>query len=292
LQFPFVSHFPNGPRFLFPPLLMQTFPGLTALLAHTPAPLQSPLVMHGPNCLAGAHSLFETTNVHLDVQQDAPLKGWILTPRLLIGCPGSHCSGAFTCPFPQPGGATGFDEAAIDVGIVPRVGEPDLVPDIENTPAVCVGGTPEGDGDAPNDKEDVGDPVGGLDADPVFDNEVVIDVVIDLVFVAGPDAETETETDTETETELLFEVEVDQVPDPLLLMEMLLLTVTDPVTETDFVPVPDMELEPEPVPVPVRVGVPVIEMDWELARTIRAKKARNLRSIFVVWLLCFEKRKK
>jgi len=263
LQFPFVSHFPNGPRFLLPPFLMQTFPGLTALLAHTPAPLHSPLVMHGPNCLAGAHSFPDTTNIHLDVQQDVPLKGWILTPRLLTGCPGSHCSFPFSIPFPQPPGATGFDEAAIDVGIVPRVGEPDLVPDIENTPAVCVGGTPEADGDAPNDREDVGDTVGAMDIEAVFDNEVVIDVVIDLDFVTGPDAETETETDTETETELLFELEFDQVPVPLLvtLTELLLLLLTDPVTETDFVPVPDMDPDAEPVPVPVRVGVPVIEMD-------------------------------
>jgi len=210
----------------------------------------------------------------------------------LTGCPGSHCSGAVTCPFPQPGGRTGLDEAANDVGIVPSVGEPDLVPLIEKTPAVCVGGTPEGDGDAPNDREDVGDPVGAMDTEAVFDNEVVIDVVIDLDFVTGPEAETETETDTETETELLFELEVDQVPVPLLVTLTELLLLIDPETEPDLVPVPDMDPEPEPVTVPVRVGVPVIEMDWALERTIRAKKARNLsRSIFGLALYVLRREK-
>jgi len=59
---------------------------------------------------------------------------------------------------------TGFDEAATEEGTVPNVGEFDFVPEGEFTPGDA---TPEDDGDAPVDREEVGEVDGAAAPDPV-----------------------------------------------------------------------------------------------------------------------------
>jgi len=230
---------------------------------------------------------------------------------LTTGCPGSHCSGDWTTPSPQfVPGLTGFDEAATEVGTVPIVGEFDFVPDGE--PLVLTPGTdPVFEGDAPNERDDVAEPVKDAAGDPVdevlatFETEAtfVLEMVFDIVRGADAegeidgafDAEFELETDPDTLTvpDPDAETVTVTVPDPELEIDPVPLfvteTVTDPLTlplpELEPEPDPEPEPEPDPVPVPVKVGVAVCEIDCDCETTTRAKKARNLRRSILTELL-------